>query len=445
MSASPETSKPAAPQEGLLRLLQIEREARRAENLNALRFTCVNAPRQLLEYQQAILWDPVTGVQALSGLSTVERDAPFVRWVERFLREHPPTRGARERASLPAAEQDAWRQWLPEQLWLEPLMAAPGLPGAASLTMPWLILARTQPWAVPEQTLLGELGEALGHAWSLFAKKRTWRGPKRSLLGLAVVAGILMIPVRQTVVAPVEVIPVDPVLIRVSLDGVIDRIHVQPNQRVQVGQPLLDLDPTALNGRLDVARNALSVAEADYRQVAQQALLDPRAKALVALRRGDVDRRQAELRYLEQLSERLRIQSPVEGIAVLSDPNDWLGRAVRVGEKVMDVADPNRVELLIRLPVEDMLPLPDKAAVDAYLNIAPDDAVPARVHFLSYQAEPTPEGTLAYRIKAELLDTTTAPRVGLRGTARIYGDRVSFGYWLFRRPWSWLRQWIGGW
>ena len=34
-------------------------------------------------------------------------------------------------------------------------------------------------------------------------------------------------------------------------------------------------------------------------------------------------------------------------------------------------------------------------------------------------------------------------RIGLRGTAKIYGDRVLLGYYLFRRPLATLRGWTG--
>ncbi len=435
----------ANPQEALLKLLQIEREARRAETLNALRFTIVNAPRQLLDYQQAILWHPDHGVQALSGLSTVDKEAPFVRWLNRFLASQSLVRGALQRSTHSPDDQQQWQQWLPENLWLEPLLPSPATPVHHNRSMPWLVLARAKPWAPAEPTLLAELGEALGHALSLFQTRTGWRWPRKVLVSAVAFSLLLMVPIRQTVVAPVEVVPIDPVMVRVALEGVIDRFHIQPNQRVTAGQPLFDLDATMLASKLEVARNTLSVAEADLRQVSQQAMLDPKAKALVALKRGEVERRWAEVRYLEQMLERLKIRAPIPGIVVLNDVNEWMGRAVRIGEKVLDIADPGKVELLIRLPADEMMPFPDRAEVDAYLNIAPDDSVAAKLRYISYQTELTPEGTLAYRLKASLDNTENVPRVGLRGTARLYGERVALGYWMFRRPWSWMRQWLGGW
>lgn len=439
-NVSPASS--TSPQEVLLKLLRIEREARQAENSAALRFTAVNAPRQLLDYRQAVLWCEADGVLAISGLSEVDRNAPFVRWLNAFLRSLDRKRGELKRADFSVAVQTEWQAWLPEYLWLEPLPfpASRANGGASGL---WLLLCRPQAWNTAEQTLLGEMGEALGHAFSMFRARRPWQLRKK----MAIVAGVivlgLLVPVRQTVMAPAEVVPVEPVMVRVSLDGVVDKFHVTPNETVTAGQPLFDLDPTKLESSLEVARNTLTVAEADYRQVAQQALLDPRAKAMLVLKKGEVDRRDAEMRYLETLKERLTLKAPVNGIAVFSDVNDWIGRSVAVGEKVLDIADASRVEFIVHLPVQDMMPMPANADVDVFLNITPDTAIPAKVHYLSYQAEPTPEGVVAYRIRAALDNATQPPRVGLRGVAKLYGERVTFGYWLFRRPLGLLRQWLG--
>ncbi len=51
---------------------------------------------------------------------------------------------------------------------------------------------------------------------------------------------------------------------------------------------------------------------------------------------------------------------------------------------------------------------------------------------------------LAFRVIADLAATDTPPpRLGARGTAQLFGDRVPLGFYLFRRPISALRQRIG--
>ena len=46
-------------------------------------------------------------------------------------------------------------------------------------------------------------------------------------------------------------------------------------------------------------------------------------------------------------------------------------------------------------------------------------------------------------IKAKLLDATHPPRIGLKGTAKVFGERVSLFYYLLRRPLAAARQFVG--
>ena len=65
----------------------------------------------------------------------------------------------------------------------------------------------------------------------------------------------------------------------------------------------------------------------------------------------------------------------------------------------------------------------------------------------SYQATLSPEGVASYRLRArfESLSPEEARRVriGLSGTAKLYGERAPLGYYLLRRPLAALREWTG--
>jgi hypothetical protein len=49
---------------------------------------------------------------------------------------------------------------------------------------------------------------------------------------------------------------------------------------------------------------------------------------------------------------------------------------------------------------------------------------------------------VAYRVRGTL-QAEDVSRLGLRGSAKIDGERVPLGYFLFRRPLLILRQWLG--
>ena len=50
---------------------------------------------------------------------------------------------------------------------------------------------------------------------------------------------------------------------------------------------------------------------------------------------------------------------------------------------------------------------------------------------------------MAYRVTAQLVDTNNTPRIGLRGTAKIFGEEVRLFFYLFRKPVIFVRQTLG--
>jgi multidrug efflux pump subunit AcrA (membrane-fusion protein) len=339
---------------------------------------------------------------------------------------------------------EEWGSWLPAQALALPLMHAGGVPGV-------LLLAREQLWQEEELALAVEVGAVLGHGlFALRPRERWWRALRTRLrtrrLWWKIALGVLVvgaIPVRLSALAPAEITPVDPFVVRAPLDGVIDRLAVAPNQPVAKGALLFDLDATTLRGRYASARKAYETALEEYRQSAQLAVTDDKSRLQMAERLGDLKQKQVDLDYTADQLARVQVKAERAGVAVFADVNDWTGKAVAVGEKVLVLADPAKVELTGYLPVGDQLALKRGADVTFYPKASPFTAWHARVDSVAYKAAPTDEGILAYRVKAHFVDAGTPPRLGLMGTARLYAGHVPLAYLLLRRPLATLRQWLG--
>ena len=386
----------------------------------------------------------------MSGVAILDPHAPYALWLDRVQQTFSKSCGDERPATvdatiLPPELGRDWAKWLPTYALRLPLPGGAGRPSPGAL-----FLAREEPWTEPEVHLLSYVGDAYGHAWTALTGRPGWfnrvTGRGRIAGGLAalvLLAAAGALPVPQSALAPAEVIARTPSVVRAPIDGVVDRFEVQPNQPVTEGQTLLLLDRTRLQNRLDVARKALEVAEAEYRQGQQQALNDPRAKANLSVLKGRMDQQAAETAYVEELLTRVEIRAPRSGVAIFDDVNDWIGKPVSIGERILTVAAPDETELEIRLPVGDALPLPDGAEVRLFLNTDPQHPVPARLTFAGYQPDLTPEGVLAYRLKAGFAEGVPAPRIGLKGTAKIIGDDGPLALLLLRRPLASLRQRLG--
>lgn len=438
-------------------LLQLERSARDAASIDALGFVMVNETRQLFTYRQAALAQPgfsvlpfQSDVMALSGLPQADPQAPYVQWLARLFRHlaqqfdntKPIVFGAADLPQMLAAE---WSAWLPEHALLLPLAK----PGGRQLCS--LLLAREAPWEEHELALAGELAHAYGHALAGFAPAVPWRErlknmikPRkqrlRLLLGITVCCSF---PVHLSVLAPAEVIAADPFLVRAPLDGVIDRFHVAPNQLVKSGDPLFDLDTTTQRSRFSIANKAYEVAQEEYRQAAQMAVTDDKSKFDMAAKKGMLEEKALELNYSKDMLDRVRVKAPRDGAAIFADVNDWQGKAVAVGERVLLLANPSKVELAVSLPVSEAIDLPSDAQITLYPNGDLLTSYDATLTSAAYRAEPMPGGLLAYRLKAKFSAGGSPPRIGLMGTAKVRGGWVPFIYYALRRPLAAVRQRLG--
>lgn len=440
-------------------LLHLQQKLLAAKTSAEFGYSAVNETLFLVPYRQAALWRHSANHRddrlfAVSGLPVVNPEAPYIQWLSLLLSHlstHHPTLLALTPSHLPPSLSHPWQEWLPEHaLWLPLQLPATLDDPSAPQQVGGLFLVRAEPWSEGEQQLLAHLGLIMAPAWwGLLARRhlgrRLWeQRPKRlTLLWLALAVGLLFMPVQRSVLAPAEVVAFQPAVIRAPMDGVVDSFHVVPNQSVQAGETLLNLDTTKLSNRLEVTNKERDVAQAEYRQAVQSALQDPKSKAKLALLRGRIQQKEADLTYIRTQLERVTLTAPRDGVALFSDENDWVGRPVSVGERLIVLADPKQIELEIRLPVADAILLEPGTSITLFPATDGDHTLAAHLRYASYRADLTPEGVLAYTLRARFAEGEPLPRLGLRGTAKIFGEPVQLFYYLFRRPLAAARQVLG--
>ena len=451
----------SAETEALAALLHLGKRARQAHDRAELAFILVNETHGLVPYRQAALW--LDGrVHCLSGVVSVEANIPYVQWLEgifrHFDRTHPKENPRPiEAGDLPAEGAAQWDEWLPpEALWIPLPCLGKGDSGGA------LILARSHPWAQAEADLMAEWAAIWTHAWAAHQRGGLWRwrsGEKAqrattrgqvlrwatNLKSWAIAAALcaLFIPVKLTVLAPAELVPLAPSVVRSPLDGVIDSILVTPGQRVRANDPLFTFDRTSIASKLLIAEKALDTVRTEYRQRAQQALFDEQSKSHLAVLQGQVAEKSVEVDYLRNLESRSIVTAPRDGVALFDDPTEWIGRPLVTGERVMMVADEKQVEVEAWLAPANAVPLPQGAPVTLYLNADPLQPLTASLHYIAHEAVRRPDGHYAYRVRATLLGEPQTARTGLKGTAKLEGERVPLVYWALRRPFADARAWLG--
>ncbi len=428
-------------------LLQLERRARQA-SVKELPYVLVNETSELIPYRQAVLWRKDNGtIEAVSGVAKPEPNSPYALWLTPMLQHLSRSENANKIMPFTAQEVPKelaaeWVDWVPEHgLWLP----VPSVFGNRYV----LALFRETAWNEAEIHLLSYLIEAYGHAYSLgeaakpvvpFYDRLKLR--KNQLILAAFVVLALFFPIRQSVLAEAEVVAYKPNLVRSPLEGIVESFYVQPNETVKVGQKLFSLDKAELKSRLEVAKEKRDSAQTEYLQTTQEAMLDPKVKYKLAGLKSKWEQEAAEVEYVGTLLKRCDVNATIAGVTVFDDPNDWLGRPVKQGEKIMAVADPDAVELEVHLPMEDLIALEPGDDVLFFSNITPHKPLEARLNYFSYRASLTPSEIMAYRLKADFIERAALPRLGYHGTAKLYGSRKPFILWLLRKPIRTLRLWL---
>lgn len=432
---------------GLSVLLQLSRRVREAATAEEIGFIAVNESKQLLQYRQSALWIGGKGTVAVSGVPDPDRSSPYVQWLAECCRQWQTVEVCHcSSPELLSGELSrSWHEWAPFNAAIAPLKSKNNqLSGM-------LILFREEPWLEHDLALLNELASIYAHGlaihsgqagfWEKIRRNMFSRSMKTALIILA--AASLFYPVRMSVQAPAEVVPKDPLVVRSPLDTVIDKFHVKPNQTVTEGQLLFEFDRTNLAAKHGVASKVYQVAAEEYRQAAQTALVDDKSRAEITPRLGRMEEKATELSFSRKLLNKTEVHAPRSGIVLFAEQSDFIGKNVAIGERVLTIADPNRVEMLIHLPVADAIDFAIDNPVRLYLSSDPQNPLQGILRYAAYKPETTTADIATYRLKADFTTTSRLPRIGLTGTARIYGKKVSLGYYLFRRPLTALRQRLG--
>lgn len=457
-SRSPESIRPAAVSDdanaGLQTLLNIEAAARGARTPQELQFLFANETRKLTRARQIFVFRSMGEMRlvTISGLPAVDRSAPVVRGIEKVVALLGGEAGYQEPRAFDLSdcrtdEEDFLTRYPYQKLLWLPLQVHD------SDVLGGMLLASEQAWTDADIVIARRLAGTFAHALafllveSRIVSRVASKFINRRKATLIVLAGVLVamaIPVPMTALAPLEITPRDPFVVSAPIEGAIEDVLVAPNEAVKEGQPIVHFEDTTLRNRLEVAERQVLVAEARLKKASQLAFDEIRGRHELGLAMAEHALKTAEFDFARELFDRATVKAPRTGIAIYSDRQELIGKPVTPGERIMRIADPTHVEVGIDVDVGDAIVLKPGARVKVFLDSDPLFPRLAEVEFADYQARIGPGNALAFHVIARLADAEgDIPRLGARGTAQLYGEKVPLALYLFRRPLSALRQWIG--
>ena len=411
-----------------------------------------NETRRFVGYRQAFLFrssvrDTKPRLIYASSLPAVDKDAPFVRWLEKVVGGMNDDVGLdkQNHFALPAycddTDEETRNYPFTEFLWT-PLIEEDSTVGG-------FLTVRETPWIQNEQLFVQRFCQLYVHSWQSIKGRgriaRKQRFSRKKMWTLAALAGLLAIfPVSITALAPAEVAPLDPLVVAAPFNGVVKEILVEQGASVSLGDNLIEFEDVEWRNSYDIADETESVARARYQRESQRAIADPRAKREIAVARAELELATTEKAYAEELLKKTKLAANGSGLAIYTDKRDWIGKPVSAGESILQIANPERVRFSIDLPVRESLVLQDGARIKVFLDSDPLNPMEAVLVEASYQPVRDKRDILSYRLSGELRDEDgELPRIGVQGTAQIYGGKAPLIYVLLRKPLASLRQFTG--
>jgi len=436
-------------------LIGVESDTRKTTDHKQLGFLIANDTHRVVPYYQCVVWklnlNATVDVVAVSGVAALDRNTTALRDVRKIVRgvarEHRDGDPASiDAAGLESSRRKLWKQYLPRYAHWRPLKGEDGA------VVGGLLLTRDSDFTDSDLDLVGKLAEGYERQWQWLGARSFSRrfvpGAKGRLtkgaitLAALLVLGVL-IRVPAAFVGQAQIIAADPVLVSSPVEGVIESFVTRPNEFVAQGEPLFKFRDTELRNDVEVAEKSLMVAIADHERARQRALTDQREKPEVELFRLTVQQRQAEVDFANARLKRSQVTAPADGVALFTDPQSLVGKPLAMGERIMTIADPDRIRVQVWAPVDTMTSIEPGATVRFYLESEPGRARYATLETTSFEPELSPGGVLAHRLEATLEADEELPRLGATGSARVYAKKVSLIWYLLRRPLARAWQFVG--
>lgn len=309
-----------------------------------------------------------------------------------------------------------------------------------------VLLARDKPLGDMERAVLEDACDALAEKMIFFRGRRglfkSSGGGFFRLKYLLLIAAIVFClwPVRFSVTTYAEVVAQDSKVVTIPFDSLIQDVHVNPNEPIAEGDVLFSLDNTRLKNEYVLSQQFLDTARARLAKTEREVFSDPAKIPELNILKEELKLKAVKLNYAKERLDLSDVKADMDGIALFSDKNDLIGRPVRAGDVIMTIARPEDVELLVRIPVESMINLDWDADVRFFLNSAPLKSLGASLYNVSYKPSADPDGLMSYKARAKITDLDQIERIGLTGTAKLYGGRTVMIVNLLRRPFIAVRN-----
>ncbi|MEM9029167.1 MAG: efflux RND transporter periplasmic adaptor subunit, partial [Pseudomonadota bacterium] len=244
----------------------------------------------------------------------------------------------------------------------------------------------------------------------------------------AIVALFAAVPFPDRVEAPMRLLSKQQRIVTAPFDGVLDRVHMKVDDRVEAGKTILaSLSTHDIALRISKYQAQLSSANAELSDA--RAAHDPARLRKAQLK---VKIAKSELKLLEYRKSLADIRPQIDGVVAVSEVQMRAGTMVSRGQKLFEIASTGDVRIEILVPDDKILKLEHGQKGSFALA-----ATPGLQHqFVIAHIYPSAEvvaGRTVFRVEGQLVENETpGMRAGMEGLARVDNGSAPLGWLMIR-------------
>lgn len=428
--------------ENLVSLLDVERKLRHAQTEEEVLILSVNLLRTLFPYQSAVAFsfEGSFKPRAYSDTPYFNKKTPLVKSIARRLSkiQTTTTDGAVFRAAGDFGPELAGQG-------LAYAMVLPLIKPSDKRLYGAIVFFSDAEFSKESKVLAEHCGEVTAHAMA--SHRRDWGIRWNPKLKTVVVAGslaaVMSIQIPLNSQAKAQVVPYKPHVVTAPMNGIIKSVLVKSNDPVKTGDLLLSYDDIEIKGKQRIAAQVVNISASEIVKQQRAAFFDPGIRNRLEESKAERAVKSLEYQAISAQLNKLAVRARESGTIVLDDPTALIGKPVKAGEKLLTIVDPAEVEIELLLPAHETHAIRKGDAVSVFLDNAPFEPIGGTVDRLTYEPVLSSSNIVSYKAYVKISDTSVRPPLGMCGNAKVYGEKMSLFWYIFRRPVAFVRWYFG--
>ena len=224
-------------------------------------------------------------------------------------------------------------------------------------------------------------------------------------------------------------------------DCIIRKCYFNDGDKIRKGDSILEYDTERMKYLLASATAQKRETQAQYETESKAAFTDREKLGRLKVLQYKIQQADIAIAEAQWYLKNSIVKAPADGILALTGgSSDALtGRALHLGEKQFELLSEKDMIAEVMVNEKDASVLAGKPKIVLFLHTKPEEPIQVEILSSRFYPELTESNIYSYHVKARMLTDVSQLRYGMRGIARVTGEKVLLGYYLFRGFVLWWR------